>query len=163
MKKNEVKHLSKSAPWYGYVNRIRALFGEDPAVKIMFNDDHGILNIYVDGEKKEKAIRRLLPESMHFGNYILEINIILANVKIKESSLVETYKDAFDGNPVVNKILTVPLQTNPMTYVVFRNEVVQYWDDNLGDIHGNQSMLMQDIAELVFDDTNGIYFCTDNL
>ena len=48
-----------------------------------------------------------------------------------------------------------------MTYVVFKKEVVQYFNDSLGDIHGVCSTLMQDIAKDIFEDTEGVYFCTD--
>ena len=51
--------------------------------------------------------------------------------------------------------------TNPFVYVMFKPEVVQYWDDNLGDPHGNISTLAQEIARDVFEDGNGVYFSTD--
>jgi hypothetical protein len=52
--------------------------------------------------------------------------------------------------------------TNPITYVIFKKEVVQYYDDNLGDAHGNRTTLYEQIANQIFEDREGIYFCTDN-
>ena len=50
---------------------------------------------------------------------------------------------------------------NPITYVVFVNEVVQYFNDDLGDVYGQCSTLYQEIAKDVFGETEGVFFCTD--
>ena len=50
--------------------------------------------------------------------------------------------------------------TNPLTYVVLKKEVVQFFNDNLNDIHGLETTLYQTIAKDVFDGT-GVFFCTD--
>ena len=46
-------------------------------------------------------------------------------------------------------------------YVVFENKVVQFFNDDLSDIHGNKSTLYQEIAKDIFGDCDNIYFCTD--
>ena len=51
--------------------------------------------------------------------------------------------------------------TNPLHYVVFKNRVVQYWSDNLGDINGNTSTLYENIARDVFGETDNVCFNTD--
>ena len=50
-----------------------------------------------------------------------------------------------------------------MTYVVFKNCVVQFFNDNLNDCHGLISTLYQDIAAEIFEDANlnGVYYNTD--
>ena len=48
-----------------------------------------------------------------------------------------------------------------ITYVVFVNEVVQYFNDNLYDINGVCSTLYQEIAKEVFKESNSVHFCTD--
>ena len=50
-----------------------------------------------------------------------------------------------------------------VTYVVFKNCVVQFFADNLNDCHGIISTLYQDIAEeiLTGDGAQGVYFNTD--
>lgn len=40
-------------------------------------------------------------------------------------------------------------------------EVVQYFNDNIGDINGNCSTLYEIIARDIFPNVNGIYFCTE--
>lgn len=51
--------------------------------------------------------------------------------------------------------------SNPITYIVFKNKVVQFWNDDLSDIYGNRSTLYQDIAKEIFGESSGIFFCTD--
>lgn len=50
-----------------------------------------------------------------------------------------------------------------MYYVVFKNCVVQFFNDNLNDIYGNISTLYQDIAREIFADAEweGVFYCTD--
>ena len=48
-----------------------------------------------------------------------------------------------------------------MTYVVFVKEVVQYFNDDLGDANGVCSTLYQDIAKRLFTSTEGVFFCTN--
>jgi hypothetical protein len=48
------------------------------------------------------------------------------------------------------------------TYVIFKNCVVQFFNDNLNDAFGNVSTLYQDIAPAVFENTPiGVHYCTD--
>lgn len=48
-----------------------------------------------------------------------------------------------------------------LTYVVFEAKVVQFFNDDIGDINGIKSTLYEDIAEEVFEKKEGIYFCTN--
>jgi len=53
-----------------------------------------------------------------------------------------------------------------LTYVLFKNKVVQYFIDNIGDYNGMKSTLYEDIARDIFEDVDGVFFCTalpDNL
>jgi len=47
--------------------------------------------------------------------------------------------------------------------VVFKNCVVQFFNDNLNDAHGVISTLYQNIAAEIFEDANlpGVHYCTD--
>jgi len=50
---------------------------------------------------------------------------------------------------------------NPINYVVFKPEVVQFWNDNLHDPHGLVSTLMEDVARAVIGEEDGVMFTTD--
>lgn len=160
-----MEKVKMSPPWYGYANQIMALFGEDPDICISKDFKEGedpILSLFVMNQRKAEAIEKLLPHEVDFGGVKLHIYVIPGN-GIRDPKLAEIYRQAFEGNPVVKDIVVVSdVFTNPVAYVSFRKEVVQYYDDNLGDLHGNRSMLMQDIASEIFENCKeGILFCTD--
>ena len=69
---------------------------------------------------------------------------------------------AFNRNPAF--VFTKSIQgifSNNITYVVFRNKVVQYFDDDLSDIYGQCSTLYQYIAKNIFVDMESVFYCTD--
>ena len=149
-------------PWFGYVNKLIALFEEDPEIKMDFDDDNLNLKLYVDNTDKADALDELLPDSVDFGGEKLIITVIPDNENYTRSK-ARLLDLAFRGNPVVTDIVEVEgAFTNPMMYIEFRKEVIQFYDDNLGDLHGNRSTLLQDIAKEVFDGAEGVFFCTDN-
>lgn len=157
--KNE--NVSISAPWYTYYREIYALLGTDPAIKIDFDDEKMVLTLYVTGDAKATALAHLLPAEKEFGLIKMKIIIIPGNEKKQK---VDYLADAFSGNPILSYIFRVPIdvtQSNPMSYVAFRNEVVQYYNDNLGDPHGNVSTLSEILARDVFGEGDGVFYCTD--
>lgn len=152
--------FKKSAPWITYFRKLEALFGEDPEIKIEHFNAPALLKMYVDNPAKADAISQLLPEEVTFGGVVAEIQVIPSN---KSLTKAELFTQAFTGNPAFSRMVDVEgVFTNPIHYCVFNKEVVQYWDDNLCDINGNESTLYQDIAEDVFEDTDGVMFCTED-
>ena len=149
-----------STPWAEYYRELEALFKHDPAIKIGFDEDEYIINLYVDGGLKAEALAELLPSEKVFGNVTLKVNVIPANVvKDDKTSL---FKAAFEGNPVFSyAVKPEGILVPNFSFVVFKNEVVQYFNDNLGDVNGNRSTLYQEIAKDVFEDHEGVFFCTD--
>ena len=157
-------------PWITYVNQVIALFGNDPEIKIVYDEDEIQLKIYVDNPEKAFALEYLLPEEKEFGNIILEIMIIPSNDFEGDDeeeiclSAKELFDIAFENNPAyafskeIKGIFNVTL-----TYVVFKNKVVQFFNDNLNDIHGLMSTLYQDIAKELFEDSGlyNVYYNTD--
>ena len=153
--------LKLSAPWHVYYKELCALFDEDREVRIVYDTDGQIIDIYVDNQVKADAMTELLPNVKDFGTVQLQINVIPANKTGFRRSKPATFTALFENNPIVNNIFTVDMMTNTMTYIVFRKEVVQYYNDNLGDANGVCSTLYQDIASRIFEEKEGIYFCTD--
>lgn len=152
-----------SPPWVTYWRKLVALFDGDDDVSVEYGNDKDetIVSIYVNGEQKSEAIRKILPESVQFGNVVLDINVIPNNTDV--NSLINDFKIAFAGNKNVTDIITLPPGgTFPMSYVIFKKEVVQFFNDDLTDIYGNETTLNEEIAREVFGDVSGISFCTDN-
>ena len=154
--------LNMSAPWYVYYNELCALFKEDKEVHIVYDEMDQIINIYVENQAKADAMDEVIPKVMTFGNVDLEINIVPANKLCARKSKGNLFEDLFFDNPICTDVVTVEgIFTNPITYVIFRKEVVQYYNDDLGDAHGVCSTLYQDIAKRVLKDQDSVYYCTD--
>ena len=152
--------LKLSSPWIRYYRELEAMFMEDPEVKVVYDEEANVVKLYVDSATKAYALDRLLPSEATFGMVKLKIDVIPANgVKTECSDLFEA---AFKGNGALSYITHVKgIFANEMTYVVFVKEVVQYFNDDLGDANGVCSTLYQDIAKRLFTSTEGVFFCTN--
>lgn len=160
----ETNKLSLSAPWAIYFRQIEALFKEDPEIKVIFDSEENEIKLYVESQDKADALGELLPEEKSFGEVTVKVTIIPANDE--EITTLKLIERAFRGNPALKYVKSTDpsLQTFGADYVVFKKEVVQYFNDSLADIYGQCSTLYQDIAKEVIELKAGdnIYFCTDN-
>lgn len=157
--------IKLAPPWVTYVNEVKALFDEDPQVRVVYDNDTVELKLYVEDAKKAEAIERLLPEFKNFGNVDLSIIVIPANVgnyDFSRYTFRQLFDAAFDGNPVYSFSRDIDsVFMNVLTYVVFTNRVVQFFNDNLNDIYGNMTTLYQEIASDVFEAGESVFYCTD--
>lgn len=158
-------NVKMSPPWVVYWRELEALFGQDPEIEIEFDEDaltidNGSPNcscyIYVNNGTKAEALNQLLPTKKVFGNVTLYIDIIPTNT---DKTLAQYYVDAFTGNPIFEGRYCLG-EGSAFHYMVFKNEVVQFYSDTLADPNGYTSTLYQDIANKVFNNHDGIYFCT---
>lgn len=149
-----------AAPWTIFVRKFEALFGQDPEIHIDFDSAELEINMQVDNPTKAAALDEILPDAIEFGNVVLYINVIPANVSYTKADL---FRIAFTGNPVFCSVEgTDDSAFFGANYCIFKNEVVQYPADDLSSYYGVQSTLYEDIADEVFDDMHdGIYFCTE--
>lgn len=116
---------------------------------------------------KAAALLKLLPTEKVFGNITLSIVVDCPHVSNRAfTSPKELFEVAFEKNPAFAYAIS-PADEGyyffSMTYVVFKNCVVQFFNDNLNDAHGLISTLYQDIADEIFADAGlvGVYYCTD--
>ena len=146
--------LNMSPPWVLYYKKLNALFGEDERISIIYDEDN-------DGAD---ALLFLLPETVSFGNVELKIIVIPPNKTLgfKTTILNPTVAvtSLFYGNKHLDRIKTVYTPCGDFTYVIFKKEVIQYYEDNISDFYGNRSTLCEDIAREVFKDIEGVFFCT---
>jgi len=155
------QNVKLSPPWIDYANELVSLFGRDKDIKTEYDDDKKTFRMYVDDTDKANALQELLPMEKDFGGTVLNIMVVPAD-KSEEPTDAELIKKAFKNNPAVVEIVDKKLFERPVTYVSFIKEVIQYYNDDLGDLHGNKSALLQDIAREIFNGKDGVYFCTDN-
>ena len=162
--------LKLASPWVTFYHELNAFFDKDPDVRVIYDEDENILNIYVEDAAKAAALTELIPIEKNFGTIVMPINVIPANkienkvTKIKATSMPtgKLFEAALNGNEHLADIITIEgVFNNPMTYVVFKKEVIQYFNDSLGDFNGVCSTLCQNIAKDIFTETEGVYFCTD--
>lgn len=158
--------LKLCAPWQEHYEMIKAMFAEDPDVFVLMDEDQYEIRIYVNGQAKADALEAILLHEVVFGSITLKVNVVPANqIPEKETapSIEALFEAAFDGNSAMNYVKTLdgPFEFNA-TYVVFAKEVVQYYRDDLSDIHGLRSTLYEDLARDIFVKTPGVYFCTDD-
>lgn len=155
--------IKKSAPWVTYYREVNELFKKDKDVFVVFDEENVELKIYVKDQIKASAIQYLMPTEKEFGNVVLKIDVIPSNGTqlrgISTANVLTIACDAFLSNDAVYGVTDVSAMFD-LVYVVFRKEVVQFFDDNIGDINGNCSTLYEAIARDVFEDI-GIKYCTD--
>lgn len=154
-----MENLKLSAPWEIYYTKMLMLFERDKDVDVVFYDDEEkVIKVFVEKPEKADALSKLLPSVKIFGNVIVKIDVIPANVE--EESPVELFRKAFEGNSALSYIKTTPPPFE-FNYVVFKKEIVQFFADNMTDPNGLYSTLYQDIAQEIFDTPLGVYFSTD--
>lgn len=160
-------NLNLSSPWYTYQRKIHALFRHDPDIEVgeVFETNDPIadyaFDIEVKNHEKYIALDRVLPKVRTFGN--VRIAIFLYDEENGEEADAEAlFRTIFEGNPVLSEIVSGEDFTGTKhTYVMFTPRVVQFFNDDISDLNGNWSGIMQDIAREVFaNDSRGVHFCT---
>lgn len=158
--------LALEAPWETFAKKLKALFekDEDIIVSEVYEPENGntdyAVAVQIRNHEKFLAADRLLPGVKTFGNVTLGID--LYDEENAEVNTTELFKTLFDGNTIVDSIKT---RTDPAgvewNYVLFKPEVVQFFDDDLNDFNGNWNGLAEDIAREVFEENaHGVNFCT---
>ena len=160
--------MNLQAPWYEFQNKVAALFKNDPDISVgeirecgANEDTDYAFDIEVKKHEKYIALDRLLPSVKTYGHVTLGI-CLYDEEDTANTSPLDVFKTLFEGNPIV---MTMETHTDPAggqwNYVVFTPEVVQFYNDNLADYHGNWNGLAEDIAYEVFEENSrGVYFCT---
>jgi len=154
--------LKLSPPWSIFYDEIKAIFEKDPEVKVIMDEDHYTVHVFVADPKKSAAIAKILEQEKKFGRITLKVQVPppdgAGEYQFKDG--VELYRAAFADNPRLSFVQPKLSIFDTSFYVVFVNEVVQYFNDDISDINGNCSTLAEDIARDIFvgDLPN---FCTD--
>lgn len=162
--------LKISPPWVTHTNMLQALFDGDPEIafnlKQYYSKAEPVVVIACNNGDKVAALDRILPSNVLFGNVMLHIIIDGTPSNRAFKNKKELFEVAFDKNPAFAYAVS-PTDEGctwfDMVYVVFKNCVVQFFNDNLNDCHGVISTLYEDIAREVLtgDDVVGVNFNTD--
>lgn len=151
--------LDLSSPWEIFYKQIEAMFGMDSEITINIDRDEYTIRLYVRSTDKADALSQLLPTEKEFGNITVKIMVIPDN---EEDTKATLYEKAFRDNPVFEyaEVHSNPSLGIPNTFIMFRKEVVQYFNDSLTDPNHVCSTLYQNIAPNIFRTDTGVHFCT---
>ena len=160
--------LKISPPWITFINKVVALFDGDPqiACNVVTNSANPSIVLACNNGDKVAALQQILPEEVEFGGVTLKIGVDGVPSNKAFANKRELFETAFAKNPAFAYAIS-PVEDGydwfAMTYVVFKNCVVQFFNDNLNDVHGIVSTLYQDIADEILTGpaVQGVYFCTD--
>lgn len=159
--------LFLEAPWETWCKELKAIFKYDKDIEVSdiyepengMDTDYGVA-IMVSNHDKFIALDRLMPRMKVFGNVTLGIDLFDEhNIEV---NIADIFKEVFAGNPIVDSIQTRTDQTGTdWNYVLFKPDVIQFFDDDLTDYNGLWSGLAEDIARDVFEENGrGVCFCT---
>lgn len=164
---NDVR-LKLAPPWITYINKLQAMFDGDP--QIAFNVDWSAPSVTIacNNGLKNAALLLLLPSEKKWGNITMPITIDGPVANKLFTSPSELFRTVFEKNPAFADVIA-PAEEGyfyvNFCYVIFKNCVVQFFNDNLNDAHGLLSTLYQDIAAEIFEDAsynlNSVHYCTD--
>lgn len=165
-----IKIRTKLAPpWCTYISKLNAMFGADPQINVYGHesDSQPYVVLATKNPEKAAALLKLLPETVQYGNVTLNIKIDCPTaVDLAFANAKQLFETAFSGNPAFAYTVVPEGYWYPnFTYVVFKNHVVQFFNDNLNDPHGIVSTLYQTIADEIFIKdgllASGVAYCTD--
>lgn len=164
---NDVR-LKIAAPWTTYINKLQAMFDGDPQIAFNVDWQAPSVTIACNNGIKNAALLLLLPSEKTWGKVTLQIVIDGPVANCVFESPVKLFNAAFEGNPAFAQVVA-PVEEGyfyvDFCYVIFKNCVVQFFNDNLNDAHGLLSTLYQDIAAEIFEDASynlgNVHFCTD--
>ena len=160
--------LKISPPWITFIHKVEALFDGDPqiACNVSYGSQNPSIALACNNGDKVAALLQILPTEVSFGGVNLKVRVVGVPSNRTFKTKKELFEIAFEKNPAFAYAVS-PADEGyawfSMTYVVFKNEVVQFFNDNLNDCHGIISTLYQDIAEEVLtgEAVDGVYFNTD--
>ena len=90
-----------------------------------------------------------------------EIKLMMKSM-IEAEEFERVINIALDCNRLFNDVRVIKglLGFNAI-YVLFNKKVVQYYNDNIGDLNGIKSILAEDIARDIFVSRPGVFYCTN--
>ena len=147
-------------PWIKLYREIQAMFEKDDDIKVVL-DEYDV-RVYVRTQEKADALEKILNYEYKFGSIVSHVNVIPANMEKKlASGEPELFTVAFDGNDALSRVIPISSPIGDFVYIVFTKEVVQYFNDDLGDINGLCSTLYQEIAKDIFISRPNLFYCTE--
>lgn len=143
--------MNLSAPWYTYAKKVKAFFAYDNEITVgdleKLEDGNYLLPITVKYSTKAYALEKLIRPDTAFGDTHVFTTVVLEGVEGPE----EIFKAAFKGHLAVADVGTKATPGGNATYLRFKAEIIQFFDDDLSDYSGNYTELIHKVAADIID------------
>lgn len=146
------------SPWEEYYKKVDAMFKNDDDVRVVYYPEEYKIKLFVEKQAKAEVLNLLLKPEVTFGNITVLIEVMSPDIILRGAD--DAYKEAFRGNRAVADI-KITTGVFKATYIIFKKDVVQYYDDDISSVFSVRSTLYETIAKEIFVETPGVYFCTD--
>ena len=163
-KKKAAGKVGIQAPWVTHYEFVKAMFGRDEEINISeLNElDNGNYEFIVSSPNCDKLtaiIKIFKSDTFKFGNVSLHIKFLVENDSEEYGG--DDFETAFEDNPIFDEVITGKLPTGEeMYFVMFKKEVIQFYNDDISDPYGNFNGLAEDIARELFRDQFNVQFAT---
>ena len=142
---NNQTGIGLGTPWAIYARRLEKLFSWDSSVSVVYDDAAHKVTVHVEGAAKAEAIEKLLPQSMAYGNVILEIEVVPAN----NENDANLFRAAFSGNPALIDVVEGFGPAGDIAYALFAPEAVQLYEDDISEFDGVTTLTIAELASSV--------------
>ena len=156
-----------------YYNKMAAFFKDDPYTTVLYDESEKHIELLVNEPFKAVALSQLLKTELDFGDAKLLISVVPTNDDAKDAihyfkhmgvdeDYDVRYMHALNDNDIYSYVRSIKgMKGFDAVYVIFKKKVIQYYNDNLGDLNGVKSTLAEYIARDIFMPHNGVFFNTD--
>lgn len=156
--------VALEAPWETYRKELFNLLTPDHELMV---SDHVTfvsesvyeINVFSTNYNKIMALKKILYNEVVFGNVTLKITF--AYVGPDNENNTQAWRDAFEGNPLFDRIESVGTPDgSTINYAIFNRDIISFFDDDLSDYHGNKHMIVADLVKDVVSDKS-VHPCTE--
>lgn len=156
------ENVAISSPWMTYYKKLVALFSDDPELEVKWNEDEKSIVIESTNTFKIMALEKLLDPTVTFGNVTITVKCLVKDGS--EESVAAIFRTAFAGNPHISEVIEEEtMGCIEQTFVLFKPEVIQFFNDDLTDFHGNWNGLSEDIMRDVINKNLRVNIGTDKI
>ena len=161
MENTTEKTVALSSPWMTYYNKLVALFNDDPELNVLWKEEEKTIIIESINTFKIMALEKLLAPTVAFGNVTVTVKCLVKDGA--EESLSAVFKTAFAGNPHFSKVIDATVVAVEETFVLFKPEVIQFFNDDTSDYYSNWNGLSEDIMRDVIKKDIRVNIGTDKI
>jgi len=153
-----MQNFKLSPPWVTFANEMKAMFALDDSVRVIFDQQAMEIKLYVESATKAEALEALLVKEAVFGGVTVKVTIIPGNAV--SDKYVNRYATAFENNQALIDTKYAVSPFGDFTYAIWTSRPVQFFDDNLADVDGKKTMLMEEVARDVMAESPNVFHCT---